>query len=152
MLTPARAEVDLRVPPELNTHFYISYCMIARDMTRPTRAAEPCRPHHHHFLRFPPLPLPPRHPPRPLSQADVAPNAIPNRKVKRKEVSVWREMQVLEASTIPTSYAPFLFHHSPPSLPPLPLPHDACTYACHRLFSFTSPSLGHRRRALQAHA
>ena len=68
-----------------------------------------------------------------LSQADVALNAIPNRKVKRKEVSVWREMQVLEASTIPTSYAPFLFHHSPPSLPPLPLPHDACTYACHLL-------------------
>ncbi len=27
-------------------------------MTRPTRAAEPCQPHHHHFVRFPPLPLP----------------------------------------------------------------------------------------------
>jgi hypothetical protein len=93
----------------------ISYYMVARDMRRPTRAAEPCRSHHHHFLHPPPLPLPPRRPPRLPSQADVALNAIPDRKVKGKEVTVWHEMQVLRG-----------LNHSnivrPISLPSPPLP------------------------------
>jgi hypothetical protein len=172
VLTRVRAEVDLRVPPELNTHFYISYCMIARDMTRPTRAAEPCRPRHYHFLRPPSLPLPPRRPPRLLSQADVALNAIPNRKVEGKEVSMWHEMQVLRGLNHSNIVLPISLPSLPPSPPPLPLPHDACTYACHRLLpdvflllrsdftsgssrgqstiSFSNSSLGHWRRALQA--